>query len=488
MSPEDTRPAFDIAALRHRDAQLRGRPAPPPRWSPSTTPAPNLGAQVGVIARALGKPLQPWQTDAAARITELTSPAERLTFRWPLVTVQIPRQAGKTVLAAMLMISRALLRPGSDIRHTAQLGKDATEMWEHMRDWLTADESPFRNHVTAKSGKGDQVLTFDNGSEIRPFPAGREAGHGKSPDMVFIDEAWAFKGDTGDELLTAVRPSMITRRDRQLVIMSAAGDPDSIWWDDLVARGRAGGDINSAHCHIEYAPDDDADPYDPQTWEYHPSLGHLISLTDLAGEAAGPQEPFMRSYLNISTRRTAGVLDLTIWDALVGDVPIPDNPEGVHWGLDVALDRTAASIWAAWFDDDGHAYITPHHTAPGWEWSIDAAAEILHAGLPLAIDNGGPSRLVIDALQRRALAPDILTGSAAALAWTGFLASVDSHAVTHNGSPAIRDAIIAARTRTSGDVTTLSRRASHAPIDSLVAAVVALHSARPTQAREPQVF
>lgn len=483
----DERPTYDLDALRARDAELTGRPAPTPRWAPTAPLGKNLGAKTTTVSRALGKPFQPWQRDAASRITELAA-RSRLTFRWPLITVQIPRQAGKTVLAAVLMITRALLFPGSDIRHTAQLGKDAAELWEHMRDWLTADSCPYRHIVQAKSGRGDQTIKFANGSTIRPFPVNREAGHGKSPDLVFVDEAWAFSGDAGTELLTAIRPSMITRRDRQIIIVSAAGDQDSIWWDDLVTQGRkATTNPNATHCHIEYAPPDDADPFNPRTWEYHPALGHLISLTDLAGEAGGPQEPFIRSYLNRSTRRDSGLVDMTAWDDLAADIEEPPPGTPLHFGADVALDRTAASIFAAWSDDTGHAYLIPWAVRPGWRWLIDDLAELIRGGCNVTLDDGGPARLVIEALHNIGLTPRTMTARDASLAWAAMDSAISDATLTHTGSPSLRTALIAAQTRQTGDVTSLSRRQSHGPIDPLIAATAALNSTN-ARAHELQVF
>lgn len=484
----DDRPTYDLDALRARDTDLTGRPAPTPRWAPTGPLDRNLGAKATTVSRAIGKPLQPWQIAAASRITELNRPGSRLTFRWPLVTVQIPRQAGKTVLAAVLMITRAILFPGSDIRHTAQLGKDASELWENMRDWLTSDHCPYRPLVTAKSGKGDQNIRFINGSTIRPFPVNREAGHGKSPDLIFIDEAWAFSTDTGNELLTAIRPSMITRHDRQIIIVSAAGDPDSIWWDDLVTKGRsADANPNATHCHIEYAPADGADPYDPKTWEYHPALGHLISLTDLAGEAGGPQEPFIRSYLNRSTRRDSGLVDMTAWDDLAADIEEPPPGTTLHFGADVALDRTAASIYAAWSDDTGHTWLIPWGVRPGWRWLINDLAELIRDGHDVTLDDGGPARLVIEALHNIGLTPRTMTARDASLAWAAMESAISDTTLTHTGSPSLRTALVAAQTRQTGDVTSLSRRQSHGPIDPLIAATAAIHA---TSARtaEIQVF
>lgn len=484
----DDRPTYDLDALRARDTELTGRPAPTPRWAPTGPLDRNLGAKATTVSRAIGKPLQPWQIAAASRITELNRPGSRLTFRWPLVTVQIPRQAGKTVLAAVLMITRAILFPGSDIRHTAQLGKDASELWENMRDWLTSDHCPYRPLVTAKSGKGDQNIRFINGSTIRPFPVNREAGHGKSPDLIFIDEAWAFSTDTGNELLTAIRPSMITRRDRQIIIVSAAGDPDSIWWDDLVTKGRkATTNPNATHCHIEYAPPDDADPFNPRTWEYHPALGHLISLTDLAVEANGPQEPFVRSYLNRSTRRDSGLVDMTAWDDLAADIEEPPAGIQIHYGADVSLDRTGASIFAAWSADDGHLWLVPYITRPGWKWLISDLADLIRDGQHVTLDDGGPARLVIDALNKAGLPPTTMTSRDATLAWNAMDAAITDGNLTHTGSPSLRTALISAVTKKTGDVTSLSRRQSHGPIDPLIAATAALHGAldRP---HEIQVF
>lgn len=483
--PDDAHMSFDIDALRARDEELRGRPAPSPRWSPATPPGKNLAGKAEIISRAVGKPFQPWQKEASKWITELNNPGSRLTFRWPLVTIQIPRQAGKTVLAAVLMITRAMLFPGSDIRHAAQLGKDASELWERMRDWLTADQCPYRSMVTARSGKGDQCLTFANGSTIRPFPVNREAGHGKSPDMVFIDEAWAFSKEAGEELLTAIKPSMITRRDRQIIIVSAAGDSDSIWWDDLVKQGRAAdSDPCASQCHIEYAPDPDSDPYDPKTWEYHPALGHLISLADIAGEANGKRDQFIRSYLNLSTKRRGGIVDMERWDSLAGDVTEPPSDIKIYFGADVALDRTAASIFAAWKNPGGHAFLTPWDVRPGWRWITPALADLIDSGCDVTLDDAAAARLVIQDLRAGGRSPRVMRMRDASTAWAAMVSAIADGTITHTGSPSLRAALVAAQTRQSGDVELLSRRRSHGPIDPLVAAVAAVYA---TTAATPAV-
>src|SRR5690606_19785274 len=135
---------------------------------------------------------------------------------------------------------------------------------------------------------------------------------------------------------------------------SAAGSADSEWWNELVELGRRSvNDPRSRVAYFEHSADPEADPYDPATWEFHPGLEGLITIDDLAEESKpenNKHADFLRGFLNTSTRtRDHTVIDLERFDSLAGDQETPD-PSRVAYGYDVAIDRTAASVWTAWRD------------------------------------------------------------------------------------------------------------------------------------------
>lgn len=459
----------------------------PPRYATPITPGlANRGARVAFHARAMGRPLMPHQRQVADTATQLNPPGSRLLWRYQLVVLLLPRQTGKTTLMRPILTDRATMDAGTHILTTAQLGKDAAARWADLVDDL--ENGPMAELVKVKRGNGTEVCTFPNRSLIKPFAPGPKAGHGYSPRTVLIDEAWAYARELATATMTGLRPAMITKKDRQLWIISAEGNQESEWLAELVEAGRRSvDDPNSTMAYFEWSADPDADPYDPVTWDFHPGLDGLIDLADIAEEAKpenNTHSEFLRNFLNRRVGAENPVIPLDQWDALAGEQDAPE-PDQVALAYDVAIDRTSASIWTAWLDAEGVLNLHVRESRDGAAW-LPAELAQLHdagAGSLLAADDGGPARAVTAGLRRAGVPVEALGGRDAATAWGAFKALVEDSTkavaaglpplLRHDGSPALRTALEYAAERRTGDLHALDRAASTGPIDALVAAVTA---------------
>lgn len=451
----------------------------PPRYStPRNTSLATRGGAIGVLAAEIGKPLLPHQQWIADVATELNPPGSRLKFRRQLVIVSLPRQTGKTTLLRPVTLDRALTTPRLQCFMTAQMGKDASERWND----LVADleESPLLySFCKVTRGKGSERASFPNSAFISPFAPGKKALHGYSPELVIVDEGWSFNSAEGADLLRAIRPAQLTKRDRQLWIVSAAGDESSEWWNELQEAGRESvSDPNSAIAYFDWSADPEADPYVPETWEFHPGLDGLITIEDLAEEARPENNShgdWLRGFLNRSTKSTeTSVLDLDQWDALQDEDLHAPEPAEVSLAYDVAIDRSSASIWGAWIDQAGNLCLHVIETRPGVEWLIPRLRDLYAAGLAtIGADDGGPSRVITQDLLRENLPIVTAGGRDSALAWDSFKAAAEAGRLRHDGSPALREAIVSAAERYRGEAVVLSRRHSLGPIDPLLAAITA---------------
>lgn len=457
-----------------------GRPA---RYATPITPGlAHRGRQVAYIARVLGMPLFPHQQQIVDTATQLNPPGSWLTFRYQKVVLVLPRQTGKTTVTNPVLVDRAQWMPNRQILTTAQLGKDASARWSDLADRVEA--SPLVRHTRIKRGNGQEVLTFPNRSLVKPFAPGPTAGHGYSPETVLIDELWAFMAAEAEELKTGLLPAMQTKRDRQLWLISAAGTQQSEWLNEEIEQGRASvNDPTSKTAYFEWSADEDADPYDPRTWEFHPGLDGLITIDDLR-EASKPENnkrpAWLRNYMNRQSWSTETVVAIDLFDKLKGEQVTP-NPSTIALSYDVAVDRSSSTIYAGWTDELGRTNVRVWKSDAGAEWVAELVAAAWSAGDVgmVCADDGGPARAVTKALRRAGVPVTTLPGRDAATAWTEWKAAVTdagkpgATVLVHDGSQAVRDALEVAAEKRTGDLRTLDRTNSAGPIDALMAQVVA---------------
>lgn len=453
--------------------------------------APTRGGKIAVLASEMGKPFLPHQQYIADVATEMNPPGHPFLFRRRLIVVALPRQTGKTTMQRPVFVERCMSRPRSSVFMTAQLGKYSSARWNDLVSDLQT--SPlFSSWVKIVRGKGSERCTFPNQSFISPFAPGPDALHGETPPAVSVDEGWAFTAEQGANLMRAIRPAQQTLWDRQLWVFSAAGTPESEWWDEMCEAGRASVlDPLSDMGYFEWAIADDADPYDEDSWQFHPGLDGLITIDTLREEAKPERNShgdWLRGYMNRSTKvRDATVLDLGAWDRLYGAQDKPDA-RSVVYAYDVAVDRSQASVWASWRDASGRKNLRTYLVAEGDGWLVEAMGALHRQGAQvLAADDGGPARVITDRLTRERVPVTVLGGREAATAWASFKADATEPNLVHDGSTSLRSALEVAVERRAGDLTVLSRSMSLGPIDSLVAAMTAAWHADRITARK-QLF
>lgn len=460
---------------------MTARTGAPARYATAPTPgAAHETMMVETMARLLGTPLMPWQQQVARVATERS--ADGRGWRWPTVVLTVPRQSGKTTLMRAVMAQRTLRYPRHQAFYTAQSGKDARERW---RDLVDVADMRFPQLVTIRRGAGAECMEWRNGhGQVRTFAPTRKALHGSTPNLVMLDEVFAYDEDLGAALMGAVIPAQATLADRQVWIVSTAGDAESTWLRSWVERGReAVGDPLSAVAYFEWSAPDGLDLADPANFEaFHPAVGFTQTTATLA-EARDTMSPgeYTRAFGNRWTSAKTSVIPAEAVAACTntGQVP-PEDPARVVLGFDVAPDRSAASVWAAWSDQAG-AHLRPYFARSGTAWLAPALSEAAAQGMRLAADDGGPARSITARLRLEGIEVSTLSARDFASATGDLIEAVQTGRVDHPGDPGLLKALDGAALRRLGEADAWSRRDSVGPVHELIAATVALRAATYTE-------
>jgi phage terminase large subunit-like protein len=234
------------------------------------------------------------------------------------VLVSVPRQSGKSSLALALIIWKLLSEQDVLVLYSAQ-SRVAARRKLLFTWWPRLLRSPLAGRFKLFRGFGNEALSCDNGSRLELLSATESSGHGESTDLVVIDEAWVHQDASVEQ---SVRPTMVTRRDAQLWVMSTAGTVRSTWWRQKLDAGRTSAElgITSGSCLLEWAASADDDPTDEQVWwRVMPALGKLAEVATVRQdlESMGAVE-FQRAMLNLWSDQTlAGwrVVSKELWEA-----------------------------------------------------------------------------------------------------------------------------------------------------------------------------
>lgn len=209
-----------------------------PRFSVMPTPgACHELAACRAVAAMLGTPLMPWQEWVARIATERRTDDPRR-YRFPLFLLTVPRQAGKTTIVRVILLTRAIIGLDRRAFYTAQTGKDATERWADLAAATMRRGCPLAPLVTLRKAAGSARLTVTpTGSRIAPFAPTPESLHGYTPHDVAMDELFALTDAEGADLEGAIIPAQLTLVDRQLLMLSTAGSRLSTYLRRKVDEG-----------------------------------------------------------------------------------------------------------------------------------------------------------------------------------------------------------------------------------------------------------
>lgn len=327
-----------------------------PRWATPRTPGrPTYGPAVAKMSAKLGRPFMPHQ-QLVADVAGEVLPSGRMAY--PVVVWIVPRRAGKTALDLARKMQRCAADVGARCWYTAQTGGDAGVTFR--QDWVPAVQGAFSSSTAkVRLSNGSESITLPGRrSQLGLFAPTDTALHGQDSDDVTVDEAWAFTREKGLTLEAAIRPTMATRKRRQLWIISAGGTWESTWllaWREL---GRALTGPDQGVAYFEWHPEVDRDGRpavdlaDPAVWAAtHPAVGHTISLDTLhedwqsMSRLPGGRELFYRSYLDIFTDTTTGrIIPALAWEGCEALELAIDPAQPIELAYDLADDRQHGGI------------------------------------------------------------------------------------------------------------------------------------------------
>ena len=420
--------------------------------------------------------MMPWQAQVADVALEVDESGR---FCFQLVIVTVPRQSGKTTLIGSVLEQRAATVLRARCWFTAQSGRDAVDWFLNEHEPLLA--SGFRGGYRLRRANGSESIRWTSSTGlVRPFPPTPEALHGKTSDLVVIDEPWAFDVVRGGQLEQAIVPTQATKPNAQVWKVSTAGDASSVWWLGTVETGRAAvrAGRRSGVAYFEWACPPNLDACDPVSWPvYHPAYGRTIGPESMraALDMLGRDE-FCRAYGNQWVSTLARVIPIDAWRRAAEDPVELPGPGGMVLAWDVAVDRSDAAIVAVWRDGSGVGHVEVADHRPGTGWLADRLTDLVGRWRPLVVayDGAGPALDVADVLNRAGQDLLGLKAGEYAAACAGLLEALcaDEPSVRYRPHPALDSAAGWAVRRALGDRWAWGRRQSSGSLACLTAMTV----------------
>lgn len=366
-------------------------------------------------------PLMPWQR----YVIDVAHEVDPVTGFWAYdeIVVTVPRQAGKTTLKIPVYVHRLGRIDLGELWMTAQAGGKALDRWNRARLWMEKPSSGIAHRIKSKVSIGHEVITWkDTLANLRPFTPNEESLHGESPDLVDVDEWWAFTQQAARELEQAYSPGFLTKN-AQAWKTSTAGTPESWGLNRDVLRGRQAVELGrrSGLAYFEWSLDDVvngvplAELSDEELIEaciaIHPAIGFhptapaakMIEHIRTKEWELLQRDGFLRAYGNrMAELGRLAIIPQASWAACV-DRPIP---VGAPVGLGVAIDpkHGDAAIAAAFRDlTTGEVTVEILRNRVGADWLVSEIVAIAARNNPvqLAANAIGQTLDAVDALEAR---------------------------------------------------------------------------------------
>lgn len=480
----------------------------PFRFATSATPGARHDLlQIQAIAKMLGTPNMPHQNHIA-RVASEHHPDRPNQFRYPIVVWTGPRQIGKSQEYTEIQLDRSIRISGHQSWATAQTGLRARALWKG--GLLAAVHQPtavelgreLNPHLAAQVRKvdlsaGSAGIRFRNGALAAPFAPGPKALDSTSNvNLVGVDEAFAFDIIAGSELMGSIGPTQNVAPWHQLWIFSTKGGRRSTWFNEWLKKGRAAvNDPDAEIAFFESSADPGCDPENPASLAFHPAIGYTTTLEDLWSFRQGLSlAEWRRAYLNLDAEEGADyALDPASFAGLAGVTAdqLPPLDECIL-AVDLAIDRSAATIAAAWPDPSrpAAALVVILASRPGTEWVPAALAKLDELGpRKILADPTGPTRSLIADMaaldEPIRLSPTSTRDYASACQW--MLDAIPSGQIHHDGTSTLTDQARDLAVKNLGGVQAFDPQNSTGPIDSLRAVALAAHRAA-TTTTELQVY
>lgn len=414
------------------------------------------------------------------------------------VVLSIPRQVGKTFLVGMIIVALCVLNKNMTVLWTAHRTRTATKTFDtlkgialkkHVRKHL----KPGRNNGI-RNTNGEQEIRFSNGSVIM-FGA-REQGFGRGFDQVDVavfDEAQILTEKALEDMVPSANQAQ-AEAGALLFFMGTPPRPSDPGIEFTNRRARALDGRSKHTAFIEFSADDDADPDDQDQWSKanpsYPSRTPLESMMRMR-EQLTSDDSFMREALGVwDPEGTSQVIPEDSWRRVADHVSVP--VEKLTLALDVAPDRSSASVALAGVRPDGlwHVEMDDHRKGVDWviPW-VKARAEKNRLHAVVADELSG---LVEKRNGRYYLTGTrvVVTLAAAegrdmAIASAKFFDAVMDESLRHTDQPQMNVALSVATKRPLAGGWAWNRKTGESDITPVVAATLALWGAQSTNVKKP---
>jgi len=323
------------------------------------------------LAELCGMQLDPWQSEILNESGRRTEDGKWSAFE---VCAIVPRQNGKSYMIVARALAGALLYNEKLTLYSAHEYRTAREVWRQLVDICTAEYmKPYVSKVVISPGS--ETVTFTNGNRFKLIARTRSSGRGLSPDCIILDEAFALN----DEVMATLLPSTSARPNPQVMYFSSAGT----WEAQVLLRLRQRGHARvkpRSFAYWEWHADPTDDPGDPRVWAAsNPAYGRRLTEAAIQTEyATMTRKSFIRERLGVWSE--SAVESVLAEDSVIPlVVPVPQPPTDgrrIAWGVDVAWDRSAAAIAAAFTGDDGIPVVTIVDRRGGAGWVAHRLGEL----------------------------------------------------------------------------------------------------------------
>lgn len=433
----------------------------------------------------MGRPPMPWQRDVWDVALEVQSEAagdpEPGAWAYDDALITVERQAGKTTGLRPVVVHRCGRESGVRVFMTAQKREKARLRWLDATDDML--RSVLGPDVKRLISNGHEVLEWlEQRSKFSPFAPNEDDLHGESPDMVVVDEWWAFEEEQTKALEAAYVPGFATKNG-QAWKLSTAGTRKS--WalnrDRRKGRRAVEQDVRLGTYFYEHSLPDVVDGIpleeltDDQLVEaairHHAAYGFTLrpaSVWSAWRVMDGDRSEFLRGFGNRTAESAADswrAIDVDTWTGAAKPTRIPADAV-VSLGFDVDPERRDAGVVASWRGPDGVLVQEVLRRHVGTRWVAAYVAGIVGRQRligPPACNPVGAARDVADELATLGVELDTLTAADFAAACQRHASGLEERTWSHPNDPDLNAAAEAAGWRKvassfawSGDVEPVS--------------------------------
>lgn len=405
-----------------------------PRWATPRTPErPSYGPIVAAVSEAIGRPLMPHQRLVVDVGLEVQSEAagDPSPGEWAYNDILDtgPRRKGKTAIVTPVAAHRARMLTRARIFQTAQNRDKARARWMDATEDILS--TPLRSEVRRKISQGFEELRWiSNGSLFLPFAPNEDGLHSETPDLVIVDELWAFTKEQRRAIQAGYVPAFATTSG-QAWKFSTAGTEKSAWLNDDRKAGRAAVEagVRLGRAHFEWSLPERlngrpllllSDEEIVQACiDYHPAVCHVPGCPGPAQRRPCPhgftvrpaairsawdtmadRAEFIRAYGNVTqselTQRWETLAEET-WTARIDMTGIPAAAPAA-FGVWVDEDGQDAAVASGWRDQAGVMHVEHLALLDSPRKVLPYLLERVTKPVAVAVPNTGHARDVADEL------------------------------------------------------------------------------------------